>query len=100
MTLGLSITAIVLSIAVYVWALTQFKRVSVSLVQLVKAMDVLYSNQDKILELTKIKSFVQLVNEEDRNIKQEIGKEKTYIGSKKTEESIRPSNGNQDNKGS
>lgn len=38
-------------------------------------MDVLYTNQDKILELTKIKGYVQLVNEEERNIKKEIVKE-------------------------
>lgn len=40
-------------------------------------MDTLYNNQSKILELTKLKTFVELTTEESKNVKTVIDKEKT-----------------------
>lgn len=60
------------------------KSIYVNLHLLSKGLDVLYENQNKILELTNVKGFVQLVNTEAKVVKDEIETEKTKSRVKKT----------------
>jgi hypothetical protein len=72
--------------------------VFINIFELSKGLDVLYANQEKIMELTKIKGFIQLTNEDYKNISQEIKVEKSSDGNKKTKEPVRPPDGNSDDK--
>lgn len=69
----------------------KLKSIYLNLFNLSKGMDVLFSNQDKIIELTKLKSFIQLTNEEEREVRIQVSKEKEIFGKKQSEKSIRPS---------
>jgi hypothetical protein len=73
----------------------KIKSLYVNLYKLSKGLDILFSNQEKILELTKLKTFVQLTTEEEKNVKREIDKEKEILRRKETEDIVRPSESNQ-----
>lgn len=60
-----------------------------------KGLDILWSNQTKIIELTKIKGFVQLTNEEEQKVRKEISEEREKLGVKKG--SVRPPEFDPDN---
>lgn len=66
----------VLLIAQFIFVNIRIKNVTIALYKLSKSLDVLYSNDEKILELTKLKSFVELVSEEETNVKHELDREK------------------------
>lgn len=74
----------------------KLKSIYINLFNLSKGLDVLFENQNKIIELTKIKSFVQLTNEEEREVRNQITKEKQVFGGKRTERVVRSSEPNTD----
>lgn len=74
----------------------KLKSIYINLFNLSKGLDVLFENQNKIIELTRIKSFVQLTNEEEREVRNEIAKEKQVFGGKRTERAVRPFEPNTD----
>lgn len=95
----ISSIALILSVFMTIIGLIKYKSILVNIYNLSKGMDVLYTNQEKILELTKVKGFVQLINEEEREIRKEIKTEKSFTGSEKTQESVRPPDSDTDNEG-
>jgi hypothetical protein len=94
MSLVISIISLTTSILVSIILYIKLKSVYINLYNLSKGLDILFENQKKILELTKVKGFVQLINEENRNIKQEVEQEKSKVGDKKVKGSIRPLDSN------
>jgi len=44
-----------------------------------KGLDTLWENQKKIIELTKIKGFVQLTNEEEQKVRKEVSEERKKL---------------------
>ena len=67
----------------------KLKSIYINLFNLSKGLDVLFTNQDKIIELTKLKSFIQLTNEEGREVKTQLSREKEIFGKKPSKESVR-----------
>jgi len=91
------LTSIVLCFILYF----KLKSVYINLYRLSKGLDTLWENQQKILELTNIKNFVQLVNEEEPSVRKNIYEERTRVNEfKKTKESVRSPNSNPNDKGS
>lgn len=88
------ISTTIFSVA-YIIQYFKIKSLYVNLYKLSKGLDTLFSNQEKILELTKLKTFVQLTTEEEKNVKREIDKEKEILRRKETEDIVRPSESNQ-----
>ena len=87
----LSITSIILSILTLLYIGSKIKYIYVNFYNIDKHINILYSNQDKILELTKIKPFVELVTDEGQNVRKEIEKERVnsgFVAVKKTEKSV------------
>ena len=72
----------------------------VNLYEMSKGLDVLWANQQKIVELTKIKGFVQLTNEEEQTVRKEVTEERTKLqGIKKVTGTVRPPESNTNDKG-
>ncbi len=59
-------------ISVFIWI--KYHSLLINIFELSKGMDMLYSNQEKLLELTKVKGFIKLVNEEMTKEKDEFEK--------------------------
>lgn len=74
------VTLIVLWVITIIIGYQKYISVNINLYNLSHGLDVLYSNQTKILELTNLKNYVQLVNDENRNIKKEINIEREKSG--------------------
>jgi hypothetical protein len=90
------ITAIIVALVMYI----KLKSIYINLFNLSKGLDVLFLNQDKIIELTKLKSFIQLTNEEEREVRTQVVKEKQNFGNRtKDKESVRPSEPDTDSEG-
>ncbi len=81
----LSVYTVVLATVCYI----KIKSIYLNLFNLSKGLDILWENQQKILELTKVKGFVQLTHEEERSLKKEIGEE-VASRNKKVEGVVRP----------
>ncbi len=96
--LVISILSVVLSLLVAIVVYIKLKSIYINLFNLSRGLDVLFANQDKIIELTKLKSFIQLTNEEGRELRTQVSKEKEIFGKKraKGEGSARPSESDTD----
>jgi len=81
---------LVLIILVFLYSYKNNKQTLINLYQFSKALDTIYANQDKILELTKIKSFVELVSDEEVNIKSQIKHEKEKANSRQDTKEQKP----------
>jgi hypothetical protein len=100
LSLIISVLSLVTTITVAVVVYVKLKSIYINLFNLSKGLDVLFSNQDKIIELTKIKSFIQLTNEEEREVRNQVSKEKQVFGKReKDEEPVRSSEPDTDNEG-
>jgi hypothetical protein len=97
-SLIVSIISLITSILVSLVLYFKLKSIYINLFNLSKGLDVIFSNQDKIIELTKLKSFIQLTNEEEQEVRFQINKEKQIFGKKGREESIRSPESNSDDK--
>ena len=98
LTLVISILSLVVSLLVSAVSYIKFKSIYLNLFNLSKGLDVLFANQDKIIELTKLKSFIQLTNEEEREVRTQISKEKEIFGKKPTKGVVRPFESDTDDK--
>lgn len=78
----------ILAIAHFIFINIRIKNVTIALYKLSRSLDVLYANDEKILELTKLKSFVELVSEEEINVKHELDREKEKTRIKGTKKSV------------
>jgi hypothetical protein len=96
--LTMSIFSLMVSMLTAVVCYIKFKSVWINFYNISKGLDTLYSNDSKIIELTKIKGFVQLVNEEEQTVRKEIVEERTKLGRKKDTGSLRPSDSDPDDK--
>jgi hypothetical protein len=92
MELIISIIALIVSLLVAWIVYVKIKSVYLNLYNMSKGLDVLWENQQKIVELTKIKGFVQLTNEELEVVHKEVTEERTKLPNK-VSGIIRPSNG-------
>lgn len=99
-TLSIALISLVANVILSVVLYIKLKSIYINLYNLSKGLDVLFENEKKILELTKVKSFVELVHEEEKSIRQEISKSKQTTKDKSVEESIRPSESDSVVKGS
>lgn len=97
MELVISIIALVMSFLVATVVYIKLKSIYINLYNLSKGLDILFANQDKILELTRLKTFVQLTTEEELNVREEIKKEKPTFANQ-SKESIRSSESDKDDK--
>jgi 5-bromo-4-chloroindolyl phosphate hydrolysis protein len=89
----ISILSLLLSILVAWVVAVKIKSVYLNLYNMSKGLDTLWENQKKIIELTKIKGFVQLTNEEEQKVRKEISEEREKLkGIKK--EPVQPSGSN------
>ena len=101
MLIALGITSLTVSLLVAIIVYIKLKSIYINLFNLSKGLDILWANQEKILELTKIKGYVQLVHEEEPVVRKEIVEERTKLqGFKKTEGVVRPPNSDSNNEGS
>ncbi len=99
-SIALSVISVLASI-ITIWVVTiKMKGFYINLYNMSKGLDILWGNQQKIIELTKIKGFIQLTNEEEQNVRKEISEErhKALGRSKKTEKLVRSFDGNKDDK--
>lgn len=98
LALVFSILSLVATVVVAVVVHIKLKSIYINLFELSKGLDVLWENQQKIIELTKIKSFIQLTNEEERELRFQVAKEKEVFGKKRSEGVVRSSEPNTDDK--
>lgn len=98
--LVISILSLVISILVSIVMYIKLKSIYINLFNLSKGLDVLFANQDKIIELTKLKSFIQLTNEEGQEVRTQVSKEKEIFGKKSAKGAVRPSEPDTDDEGS
>lgn len=84
-SLVISSLALIVSLLVAIIVYIKLKSIYINLYNLSKGMDVLFANQDKIIELTKLKSFIQLTNEEGKEVRTQVAREKEIFGKKRTE---------------
>jgi hypothetical protein len=96
---GLEIASLIIScvslaavILLFTIGYIKYNSILINLYSMSKGLDTLFSNQEKTLELAKIKSFVKHVHEEETRIKQEIDQEKLRT-TKETEGVVRSSDG-------
>jgi hypothetical protein len=99
MPLLISIVALIVSLLVALVTYIKLKSVYVNLWNLSKGMDVLFENEKKILELTKIKGFVQLTNEEEQSVLKEVTEERSKLNGVK-KRVVRSPDGDKNNEGS
>jgi hypothetical protein len=95
--LVISILSVVLSLLVAIVVYIKLKSIYINLFNLSRGLDVLFANQDKIIELTKLKSFIQLTNEEGQEVRTQVTKEKEVFGKRPTKGIVRPSKSDTDN---
>lgn len=96
LALVISILSLLISTLVSIVVYIKLKSIYINLFNLSKGLDVLFTNQDKIIELTKLKSFIQLTNEEGREVKTQLSREKEIFGKKHSKESVRSSESDTD----
>jgi predicted PurR-regulated permease PerM len=95
--LTISILSLLLSIIVAWVVSVKIKSVYINLYNMSKGLDTLWENEKKIIELTKIKGFVQLTNEEEQKVRKEVSEERTKLSELK-KGTIRSSESNPDDK--
>jgi len=73
----LSLVSLLVSLFVIIFTFKKIELLLINLHRMSKGMDILFANQEKILELTKIKGFVSLMSEEESSILVELRKERS-----------------------